>query len=77
MSIQEIAFEDVVCKMASILSRPQSVKSHGRDKIMPRSSHLHNGIFCGNTNIAPYLYLSSHLGPLLLPWINFNPSMDK
>ena len=28
-------------------------------------------------DVLIYLYVKNDLGPLLLTWINFNPSMDK
>ena len=34
-------------------------------------------LICGNFFLRHMIILCIHLGPLLLTWFNFNPSMDK
>ena len=60
--IQENEIENVVCEMASILSRPQYVKA-------PKTRR-----FCWR---GPAVAKHGYQEPILLTWFNSNPCMDK
>ena len=57
-----MSFWILICKITAVLLRPQ--------RVTEASWNVTSGEL--NMNL-----LHKHQGPLLLTWINFNPSMDK
>ena len=63
--IQENAFENIVCKIAVILSRPQCVNQHLCSGKQQRTSQI--AYFMGPT-WGPPGSCRSQMGPMLVPW---------